>query len=1733
MIDDRRRLSGMLNFAAEILAARETVRFDMASGGGMVLREEAIAHLPGIHLGGDDAWMRVVRMRETPPPALPKHFEDWLDGAIAHPDRTPRLHTERMVQVEIETASDLVEAGLATCEACHPIQEDDPETGEVRVSETEVLVHLKLDRLDEFRAAFDEWVAVAWIPWAREESPRRKSIRIYQALFKLHSMMQVGAGSSAFELVWGIGVARWRKRDQQPILDLPLIEQLADIELEESGDLVIRPRLVRPQLVMAPYLALDVPQAHQAQVALEPMLRKRHEDPDVVLSPFDPFTYEDILQAAAARLTESGRYVPRCEIAAGDEVAEPAPDLAIYGLWAIYARPRSEHVRREDLQVMARKVEQAEGEDAIPEPLRGFVRHLQTEEPAEDNEFRFDPGFFGQHGRSETGWGSSKARGKGAASTSPGSGQSRRRAPYFFPLPYNEEQARIIDMLEEKGVAVVTGPPGTGKSHTIANIIAHYMATDRRVLVTAKTAEAISVVQDKLPESIGRLTIAVVHSDREGAKQLEDAISAMSKDARAVDRNDTLRRIQELESRVVATEEAAAEIDSKLGAIARANLQPISYRARDMLPMDLAETLREEREAHGWFVDRPRPGALASLPEGAVEEIRVLRRRLGRDLVYLGQDRLLDPDDLPGARELIEANRQAAEIHGRPVDDFAGAPMMVRDDASAEDRGRALAAALMETDGWLMCCAPWVRELYRAEVARMLPGAGEEPEDFARLRSAIEWLKGFVRATEPYRPGICEWPATLSDAEEFWRAVADLARGHQPIGLMARLFRRDLKAALDSVRVQGVAPALPEHWSVVQETRRWRDAYRAFLPGWPGAPALPELPGVEADPAEVRAALDAVLDCVREVELQARRAPELADEARALFIYGLTIDDAFRQADHAKVRWALRANLPDDVIRHPALDTLERAATAGTGPIYDLLAKLLVVTDGPALEPADIVEARNMFAAELVRLQGRMPDLRRLETLLGTLDATGAPAWAVALTDPDRAEGDLLPESWCAAWEWAEAMGKIQAIHGLEDADALRQTKAELMRERHRLFEELILARTLFSLNRRIGRVHTALTNFTQAIRRLGRGTGREAPRWRAEIRRAAMEAAPAAPVWIMPEHKVSEQLPKQISDFDLVILDEASQSDITALAALARGKRLLIVGDDEQVSPTAIGVTSEKVAELRTRFLAELHHRNMIDAESSIFDLAQMMFPQGQIMLREHFRSVAPIIAFSSQFYQGGLIPLRVPKPSERLDPPLIDIYLPEGERERGRNVNPDEAAVIVEEIARMVADPAMAGRSIGVISLIGRHQAEVIERALMESPDVGLEKMQAHRIICGDSSSLQGQERDIVLLSMVADRAHARVMADRKAAQRFNVAMSRARDRLYLVRSVARSHLAHADLKHKVIAHFREPLPDGAKVVDASLVGRCQSGFEREVCGRLLEAGYRAIPQMKVGARSIDLVVEGAEDRRLAIELDGDRFHGPERWEEDMARQAALERAGWVFWRVFGSQWKADPDYWWRRLVERLEQCGIAPIGSAAVNEIYTEHRVIRAGAEPVIVADPEGVTWTVAPVAETVEGPDEKVAAPASESETEPVAGPAPAPAIPPLPARLAVVAPPEAARPAATAAPNQQGMLPGFGEEGPLSQSRAADETSFHLEETQPEIVRPDMAVVLFYPENRKRRTIRISSREDAPDDNVIHMDRPLAQALIGATIDETIELEVSGKTIRVVVERIFPEVEAAE
>jgi very-short-patch-repair endonuclease len=255
------------------------------------------------------------------------------------------------------------------------------------------------------------------------------------------------------------------------------------------------------------------------------------------------------------------------------------------------------------------------------------------------------------------------------------------------------------------------------------------------------------------------------------------------------------------------------------------------------------------------------------------------------------------------------------------------------------------------------------------------------------------------------------------------------------------------------------------------------------------------------------------------------------------------------------------------------------------------------------------------------------------------------------------------------------------------------------------------------------------------------------------------------------------------------------------------------------------------------------------------------------------------------------------------------------------------------------------MRERTIGVISLVGAEQADHIRSRLSEK--IGEEIMQRHSILCGDSATFQGSERDIVYLSMVADSANKTALTMLRYEQRFNVAVSRARDRVVLVRSVKREELNPNDLKARLIAHFENPMPEMEKIDDALSV--CESKFERDLMQMLLERGYRVRGQVGSIGYRIDMVVEGADRRRLAVECDGDRYHGPEQWRQDMRRQRVLERVGWRFWRCFASSFYRDSDGVLNDLIETLTRMGIQPIGkddATRPQRRFTEHRI----AEPV---------------------------------------------------------------------------------------------------------------------------------------------------------------------------------------
>lgn len=504
----------------------------------------------------------------------------------------------------------------------------------------------------------------------------------------------------------------------------------------------------------------------------------------------------------------------------------------------------------------------------------------------------------------------------------------------------------------------------------------------------------------------------------------------------------------------------------------------------------------------------------------------------------------------------------------------------------------------------------------------------------------------------------------------------------------------------------------------------------------------------------------------------------------------------------------------------------------------------------------------------------------------------------------------------------------LETIEARHELVAMAARRRELEAGLSRLYKEMVAKSAWLATKRNATpRVLQALAGYATAIRRIGQGTGPNATRYRRDAREAMLDAAGAVPCWIMSHARISEAMPADIGAFDLVIVDEASQSDLWALPAILRGKKILVVGDDKQVSPDAGFIASQRIQELKDRFLSDQPYGTEMTPEKSLYDLAARVFAAQQVMLREHFRCVPPIIAYSNRtFYKGGIRPLRIPKPSERIDPPLVDVLVKDGSRNR-RDCNEYEALAIADEIAGLLNDERFKKRTLGVVSLLGMEQAKHIDSVVRGRCDAA--ELLRRRFECGDARSFQGSERDIMFLSMVVDPTNSKAVSGNLFDQRFNVAASRARDRMYLVRSVKSSDLSDKDLRLTLLAHFDKPMVTD-ETEHESLIDRCESGFERQVFTALASLGYRVVPQVKTGAYRIDMVVEGAHDTRLAIECDGDEYHGPDRWQDDTKRQRVLERAGWTFWRCFASTWSLHRDDVWAELQERLNAMGIEPLGA-----------------------------------------------------------------------------------------------------------------------------------------------------------------------------------------------------------
>ncbi len=582
----------------------------------------------------------------------------------------------------------------------------------------------------------------------------------------------------------------------------------------------------------------------------------------------------------------------------------------------------------------------------------------------------------------------------------------------------------------------------------------------------------------------------------------------------------------------------------------------------------------------------------------------------------------------------------------------------------------------------------------------------------------------------------------------------------------------------------------------------------------------------------------------------------------------------------------------------------------------------------------ELGELRNK-AAEIIQLQ-RIEELLRGTTPM-LLDAIKA--------DPTATVWHNRIDDFSRAYAWARGCRWLREFLD-SDLAALERRLRQLETEIERGTARLVASRAAFECFRCMTPEQIEhLMGWEKAMERYGAGTGKHAAKHLRAAQYHLQHCKDAVPAWVMPLYRVYETVEAKAGTFDVIIVDEASQCGPEALPLLFLGKQVLIIGDDKQIRPESGFVNQDVVQSLIQKFLFDFAHWDSFNIDSSIFDHADIRVRE-RITLREHFRCMPELIWFSNDLCYSGspLIPLRE-YPPNRLEP-LVTKYVPNGLREgAGQGViNRPEAEEVVKAICERCANDRYQGKTIGVIVLQGRAQARQIEQQLLEC--LGAEELEARRIVCGEPYSFQGDERDVIFLSMVAaPNETIGTLTKRPDERRFNVAASRARDQMWLFHSAKLDDLSEKCLRYRLLNYFTNPESRISKSLgeEAENLRRTaaesnrgienpphpfESWFELDVALAIASRGYRVVPQFKVADKWIDLMIEGAS-ARLAVECDGDAWHGAEQYADDMYRQRKLERMGWQFWRVRDSAFYANREQSLNPLWRELERLHILPVG------------------------------------------------------------------------------------------------------------------------------------------------------------------------------------------------------------
>ena len=1076
--------------------------------------------------------------------------------------------------------------------------------------------------------------------------------------------------------------------------------------------------------------------------------------------------------------------------------------------------------------------------------------------------------------------------------TSGDDGEFRRPVPpaeEFLILDSDGTQSEVINSARAGNHLVVVGPPGTGKSQTIANLIASLAADGKSVLFVAEKRAAIDAVTKRLTQ-VGLTDLVFdlhtgTRSRRQIAQQLADALAA-SRTAQPADTTELERTLIRSRDQLSNVNEAlhqpvppwntpAYELQGRLLGVEEADRTDLRI-LKGTLDKLAGEEVEVARDALrdctarqlGIANDGPWQKALEgetlkdiSEADDALDAIGVL---LGTELPNLQRESaaLAVAMDEPQPGTLTEA-----EALARNARDSAAAASERQ--VAANDRERAAERAVLETTAALREAGDEAR-LSADELAEIKT----EHQKASRTRSA---------AAKPFTEAAASMPT--SELARIAQQTA-LLRGGGLSRLSASLFKRG--------RYQAARRTLP--------------ALFAASP-----PDLQEALDLLDALVKASRALDSSLKRLKAAEKAAAKATEFLDLVKSEH------RDAERELDDAT---AERETAVSDCERWAQVDhePLARAASAIREPLR-IAARHAAISKPGGMDLAVLerefraLERDSDDAYAIASLHQARLKLQQLG-IVQFADAAKAAGW-----DADKAVR-VFDHAWLNSVYRAVRRGR-EEVAGF-DAEQHAAALAEF-RESDVAHIAAAAQRIKHAWGERVVATRDAFDNQQQLVIREARKSRRHLA-MRELFRRAPDVLTALKPCWAMSPLVVAQLLPASPPPFDVVIFDEASQiPPADAISSLLRGRQAVVAGDPKQLPPTAFFTQSGDEDDEREDADEEL----LTDDVESILDAMSTLLssPRANKTLGWHYRSKDErLIAFANHHVYNGRM---TTFPGALADDCISHVEVPFSPRavqQRGSN------SAEVERVVQLVLEHARErpGESLGVIAFGSQHSNRIEETLLQARRDLPeldefFSETAAEPFFVKNLERVQGDERDAIILSVGYGRgADGRMryafgpINQEGGYRRLNVAITRAKRRMTVVSAFSPNDLDPDRIRTEgprlLRGYIAYAASRGADLGRVDLDKPPLNDFEQDIKRRLEAEGINVEPQYGASGYRIDFAAFHPEQPGrpvLAIEADGAAYHSaPSARDRDRLRQEHLERLGWRFHRIWSTEYFRRPE-------------------------------------------------------------------------------------------------------------------------------------------------------------------------------------------------------------------------------